>query len=318
MTATDIRILDADAVAEALTYPDLIDALDTAFRGGFTVPVRAHHNLPTASGRDATLLVMPAWSDSGYLGLKTVIVAPDNAERGLPAVQATYQLFDRATGRSLALLDGPTITARRTASASALAARYLAAPGATKLLMVGTGVLARHLPAAHAAVRPITEIKVWGRTMAKAEETAADIRAQGLNVTATDDLKAAVDWADIVSSATLSETPLIEGAWLHPGQHVDLVGAFRPDMREADDVALTRSRVFCDTRAGAMVEAGDLAGPLARGVLREEDIEADLFDLAQGHVPVGRADGDITLFKSTGTAIEDLAAAILAYTRTVG
>lgn len=312
---TDIHMLDADAVAAALDYPALVDALAGAFRGGVTVPVRAHHNLPNEAGRDGTLLVMPAWSEDGFLGLKTVIVSPDNAAKGLPAVQATYQLFDRATGQPLALLDGPTITARRTASASALAARSLAPTGATKMLMVGTGVLARHLPPAHAAVRNIETVKVWGRHLSRAETTAADLCALGLNADATDDLEAAVGWADIVSSATLSETPLINGAWLRPGQHIDLVGAFRPDMREADDDVLRRARVFCDTRAGAMVEAGDLAGPLARGVIAETDIEADLFDLAQRAAPIDRAPDDITLFKSTGTAIEDLAAAVLAYRR---
>ncbi len=313
---TDIVTLNAAEVAAALDYPALIDALAAAFTGGVTVPVRAHHNLPVDDGRDGTLLLMPAWSDDGFLGLKTVIVAPDNAAEDLPAVQATYQLFDRRTGRPLALLDGPTITARRTAAASALAARYLAPPAASKHLMIGTGVLARHLPPAHAAVRPIAEVRVWGRTAEKAAACAADLVAQGLNASVADDLADAVAWADIVSAATLSETPLIQGAWLRPGQHVDLVGAFRPDMREADDAALTRARVFCDTRAGAMVEAGDLADPLARGVIAETDIEADLFDLAQGTFACARAADDITLFKSTGTAIEDLAAAALAFRRT--
>ncbi|MEX0693851.1 MAG: ornithine cyclodeaminase family protein [Rhodospirillales bacterium] len=222
-------------------------------------------------------------------------------------------MFRRDTGEPLALLDGPELTARRTACASALAARYLAPEGASKLLMIGTGVLAQHLPLAHAAVRPIAEVRVWGRNPANAEKIAVALRATGLAAAAVDDLEQNVAWADVVSAATLSKQPIIKGDWLRPGQHIDLVGAFRPDMREADDTALQRSRVYCDTRAGAMHEAGDLCDPLDRDVISEADVLADLFDLASGAYKPVRAADDITLFKSAGTAIEDLAAAMLAY-----
>ena len=259
------------------------------------------------------MLLMPAWSDDGYTGVKTVIVAPENASRSLPAVQATYQLFRRDTGEPLALMDGPELTARRTACASALAARYLAPESASKLLMIGTGVLAQHLPLAHAAGRPIREVRVWGRNPANAEKIAAALRAAGLAAATVEDLQQSIAWADIVSSATLTKQPIIKGEWLRPGQHIDLVGGFRPDMREADDAALKRSKVYCDTRGGAMKEAGDLCDPLSRGVIDETDVLADLFDLASGtHKPLRHSD-DITLFKSAGTAIEDLAAAMLAY-----
>lgn len=308
-------ILDGPAVEAALTYPDLIDAIDAAFRGGVTVPLRAHHSLPCASGNDGTLLLMPAWSDDGFVGVKTVIVAPDNRDIDLPAVQATYQLFDRKTGQPLASLDGPVLTARRTAAASALAARYLAPTDATKLLMVGTGALAMQLPFAHAAVRPIASVRVWGRRVDSARKTAAALSAQGLDASPAYDLQEAVQWADIVSAATLSREPLIMGEWLRPGQHVDLVGAFRPDMREADDAALLRAKIYCDTRDGATKESGDLSQPLAAGTIGQADVLGDLFDLAQGRIMVSRADDDITLFKSTGTAVEDLAAAMLAYRR---
>lgn len=312
-----MRLLDADALAHALPYPALIDAIEDAFRGGVTVPLRAHHTVPSPDGTDATLLLMPAWSDDGFIGVKTVIVAPDNAARSLPAVQASYQLFERATGQPLALLDGPALTARRTAAASALAARYLAPPDAGTLLMIGSGVLARQLPLAHAAVRPIRRVMVWARGADKAAATAADLRAAGLDAQPVDDLQLAVQGADIISSATLATRPIIQGAWLRAGQHLDLVGGFRPDMREADDDAVRRARLFCDTRAGAMVEAGDLADPLGRGVIAQTDIEADLFDLAKG-AGIQRAADDITLFKSAGTALEDLAGAMLAYRRRDG
>jgi ornithine cyclodeaminase len=311
-------LTDAAALARALPYDALVDAIDRAFAGGVTVPVRAHHDVSVDGGQNSTVLLMPAWSDEGFIGVKTVIVAPENAHRGLPAVQATYQLFDRDTGQPLALMDGPELTARRTACASALAARYLAPADASKLLMIGTGVLAQHLPLAHAAVRPIKEVQVWGRNPENAEKIAAALRAAGLAAEMTDDLSSAVSWADIVSAATLAKTPIIDGNWLRPGQHVDLVGAFRPDMREADDTVLKRARIFCDTRAGAMKEAGDLSDPLARGIIGDTDVLADLFDLATGAYTFDRTAGDITMFKSAGTAIEDLAAAMLAYAHEAG
>lgn len=308
-----MKLFSASALARSLPYAALIDAIDGAFKGGVTVPVRAHHNIPVADGQDSTMLLMPAWSDDGYTGVKTVIVAPENASRSLPTVQATYQLFRRDTGEPLALMDGPELTARRTACASALAARYLAPENASKLLMIGTGVLAQHLPLAHAAVRPIREVRVWGRNPANAEKIAAALRAAGLAAAAVENLEQNISWADIVSSATLAKQPIIKGEWLRSGQHIDLVGSFRPDMREADDVVLKRSKVYCDTRGGAMKEAGDLCDPLSRGIITEADVLADLFDLASGaHKPTRHPD-DITLFKSAGTAIEDLAAAMLAY-----
>jgi ornithine cyclodeaminase len=308
-------LVDAAKTAAALPYAALVDAIDAAFKGGCTVPVRAHHNVPVADGQDSTVLLMPAWSDDGFVSVKTVIVAPENAAKGLPAVQATVQLFDRDTGVPLALIDGPELTARRTAAASALAARYLAPEGAEKLLMIGTGVLAQHLPMAHASVRPIKQVKIWGRDPEKAAALAQTFTAQGLSAEPAGNLADAVAWADVISTATLSKTPILQGAWLRPGQHIDLVGAFRPDMREADDAVLGRARIFCDTRAGAMKEAGDLCDPLARGIITEADMEADLFDLAEGRVTMQRGADDITLFKSAGTAIEDLAAAMLAYRR---
>lgn len=308
-------LVDAAKTAAALPYAALVDAIDAAFKGGCTVPVRAHHNVPVADGQDSTVLLMPAWSDDGFVSVKTVIVAPENAAKGLPAVQATVQLFDRDTGVPLALIDGPELTARRTAAASALAARYLAPEGAEKLLMIGTGVLAQHLPMAHASVRPIKQVKIWGRDPEKAAALAQTFTAQGLSAEPAGNLADAVAWADVISTATLSKTPILQGAWLRPGQHIDLVGAFRPDMREADDAVLGRARIFCDTRAGAMKEAGDLCDPLARGIITDADVEADLFDLAEGRVTMQRGADDITLFKSAGTAIEDLAAAMLAYRR---
>jgi ornithine cyclodeaminase len=312
-----MRFIDAAEIDRALTFPALIDALREAFRGGTTVPVRHHHTIPRADGADATFLLMPAWHDDpqGFIGTKLVTIFPDNAARNRASVLGTYVLMEGATGEVVALLDGVALTLWRTAAASALAATYLARPDATRMVMIGAGALAPRLIAAHVSVRPIREVLIWNRDGARAAALAAKLDRPGLSVRATDDLAAAVASADIVSSATLSPDPLIRGEWLHPGAHVDLVGAFTPQMREADDTAIARARVHVDTRGGATREAGDIVQPLASGVLTQDAIRGDLFDLAAGRAPGRQAADEITLFKSVGTAIEDLVAAALVHRR---
>jgi alanine dehydrogenase len=210
------------------------------------------------------------------------------------------------------MLDGNELTLRRTGAASALAAKYLARADAARLLMVGTGELAPHVILSHAEVRSIKEVRIWGRRAERAREVADAVKGHGFAVSVCDDLQSGVAWADIISCATLSQTPLIEGRWLRPGQHLDLIGAFRPNMREADDTAMQRAALYVDTRAGALVEAGEFVQTLAAGVIQPADIKGELSDLVRGLAP-GRADPEaITLFKSVGTAIEDLAAAELA------
>jgi alanine dehydrogenase len=316
-----MRILSADDVDRALDDAALIDRLEATFRAGAEVPLRHHHRLPTG-----TLLLMPAWS-SRHVGIKLVTVFPDNAKRSLPSVFGQYVLVDGATGQPQALLDGTMLTKRRTACASGLAARYLAPHDASRLLMIGTGALAPHLVRVHSKVRPIREIAIWGRRQSEAEALAERLGAslpvaigRPVTVRAVADRKTAVADADIVSCATLSKEPLVEGDWLHEGQHIDLVGAYTPEMRESDDRAVWRARVYVDTRQGALKEAGDIVQPLANGTIDEDDVIADLFDLAGGR-QTGRLAGDtttITLFKSVGTALEDLAAAELAVARAPG
>lgn len=309
-----MRVVTAADIARVLTDDDLIVALAEAFRADVTVPARHHHTV-ARPGADATLLLMPAWNGSGerFLGCKIVTVFPDNAAAGLPSVQGSYLLMSGTTGEALAVLDGRELTARRTAAASALAASYLAREDATHLVMVGAGALAPHLVRAHAAVRPIARVTLWNRTRARAVATAFALNAAGIEASIADDLEPAVRDADIVSCATLATEPLIRGAWLKPGAHLDLVGGFTPKMREADDAAVRRARLFVDTRAGATREAGDIVVPLRRRLIAKADIEADLFDLCRGTVKFRRRKKDVTLFKSVGTAIEDLAAAMLVW-----
>jgi ornithine cyclodeaminase len=311
-----MRFVSADEIDAALTWPTLIEALRAAFCGDVVTPTRHHHRIARPDG-DATLLLMPAWQAGagGYAGVKIVSVFPGNAARGRPSVIGTYLLLDGDSGEPLAALDGQALTVWRTAAASALAASYLAATDARRMVMVGAGALAPRLIAAHASVRPIEAVAIWNRNADRAASLAANLARPGLRVTATDDLGAAIAAAEIVSAATMSRGPLIRGDWLRPGTHLDLVGAYNPAMREADDTAIARATVYVDTRAGALAEAGDIVQAIASGALDEGGIAGDLFDLCRGAAPRRRSADEITLFKSVGTAIEDLAAAVLVYER---
>ena len=313
-----MRVIGGDEIHLLLDFPSLIDALRAMFQGGCEVPLRHHHRIAAraAEGTPGTLLIMPAWQAGRSLGIKIVTVFPDNAHLpanglgALPSVHGTYLLLDAATGMPVALLDGTALTLRRTAAASALAADFLARPDSAVHLMVGTGALAPHLVAAHRAVRPIRETRIWGRDPKKAAALAARLAHSGIAAAPVSGLEEAVAAADIITCATLAKEPLIHGAWLRPGTHLDLVGGYTPDMREADDEAIARSRVFIDTDA-ALREAGDIVQPLRSGHLARERIVGDLFDLVRGICPGRRDPAEITLFKSVGSALEDLAAAEL-------
>lgn len=310
-----MRTISAEDLRATLDYADLVERIRAFFKEPVTVPVRHHHTIAMADDPDATLLLMPAWSEGTALGVKIATVFPGNGERGLPAVMASYILLDGATGEPVAMIDGPELTARRTAAASALASSYLSRTDSASLLMVGTGVMAPHLIRAHRSQRPIERVLIWGRTPVKAEALAERMRAEGVEAEVVGQLETATPTADIISCATLSRTPLVHGAWLVPGQHVDLVGAFTPEMRETDDAAVARARVYVDTRDGALEEGGDIVQAMASGAIAREDVNGDLFDLTRGRVRGRTGAEEITLFKSTGTALEDLAAATLAYER---
>lgn len=312
--------ISAGEVDRALTFPGLVETLRIAFREGAVQPVRHHHTIERPTGAASTLLLMPAWTDfnaahgsGGHIGVKIVTVSPDNNKIQKPAVMGLYLLLDGVTGEPQALIDGPRLTQWRTACASALAASYLAREDASKLLVVGAGALSPFLARAHSVVRPIRQIKIWNRTQANAEKVAAELRAEGFPAETAGDLDAALGEADIVSTATISTTPLVKGAMLKPGAHVDLVGGFTPMMRESDDEAIRRARVYVDTRAGATKEAGDIVQPLASGVLSKDAIVADLHELARGEKKGRESADEITLFKSVGAALEDLAAGIAVY-----
>ena len=307
-----LLVLNAKEVAAALPYDQLINALAAAFAGDCEVPLRAHHEIPVPDGNSGKLLLMPAWRSGRSIGVKIVTVFPDNAEQGIPAVFGSYILMSAETGVPVAFLDGTEVTLRRTAAASALASTYLSRSDSTRLLMVGTGNLAPHLIAAHATTRPITDICIWGRREEAATMLADSLAGSSYSVSVSTDLEQAISKADIVTCATLSMDPLIMGAWLRAGQHLDLVGAFSPQMREADSEAVVRADVYVDTRGGAFSEAGEIVQTIAEGSITESDICGELRDLVTGSSPGRTSDESITLFKSVGTALEDLAAAELA------
>jgi ornithine cyclodeaminase len=279
------------------------------------VPDRHHHEV--GHGADhATHLLMPAWTADapagGFIGCKVVNVFPGNGAKGMPAIHGTYLLMSGETGAPLAALDGTALTVWRTAAASALAGRYLVRKTASRMLMVGAGALAPFFIRAHAAEHRLTDIAIWNHRPEKAVALAASLAAQGWPVRATTDLETEARAADVISCATLSKSPLIRGDWLKPGSHLDLAGAYNMMTRECDDAAIARARVFIDTKAG-LTEGGDVAQAIKAGAITADHVQGTLFDLCQGKVAGRTGDADITLFKSIGTAIEDLAAAMLVW-----
>lgn len=297
---------NADAVTAATPWDRLIPALRTAFTSPHSAPDRHIHKLAVPGTDTATALLMPAWITGEVYGVKLANVFPGNGARGMPSIHSLYVLFDGGTGELLATMDGGAITTRRTAATSALASSYLSRPDSRSLLVIGAGRMAPLLVDAHRAVRPIADVAVWARKPEQATKLAAHTGASAVT-----DLDAAIAHADIVSSATLSHSPLIRGELLRPGTHIDLVGAYAPEMRETDSEAIARATVFIDTLGGSQAEAGDLIQAAAEGRFAWSEVAADIADLSAGRHQGRVRNDEITLFKSVGAAIEDLAAARL-------
>ena len=306
-----MKVYDKKNVASSLQYEILIEALRKAFSSKITAPERVQHSIQNKNGSDATLLLMPAWKIGEHIGIKIVSVFPENATQDMSAVHANYFLMNANNGKPIAVMDGTELTLRRTACASALAADYLVNKEADTLLMIGTGSLAPHMIKAHCVVRDYSRILIWGRNEEKAERLAHSLDIKDKEIMARNDLKEALDDADTISCATLSHKPLIMGDWIKPGQHMDLVGAFTPDMAEADSKAITMSKIVVDTYEGALLESGELINALKEGHIKKKHILSDLRELVMREKDIRNDSNDITLFKSVGTALEDLAAAQL-------
>ena len=309
--------IDFDAVHRLIGVRDLIEPLRQAFASNARSPDRVHYDVGPP-GQPRTLLLMPSWQSNGPIGVKIATVFPDNARHGLPSVNAAYLLISGQNGKPQAWIDGRALTLLRTAAVSALAADLLAPANPEILLMVGTGALSPYLIEGHRAVRDYRSILVWGRDPQKAAAVARELGTRGWPVSVAADLEAAARAADVITCATLSEHPLIRGAWLKPHCHLNLMGSFRPGMREADDACLFDAHIVVDTFA-ALQESGDLAGPLARGIIQASqvvllnDLAAQKDAATRAAVPASTAtpaaSGGKTVFKSVGVAHADLAAA---------
>lgn len=307
-----MQILDQAQTERFLPFDRLLNAIESMFIEGCNVPLRHNHPIENVGQTSGTLLLMPAWQAGKRLGLKTVSIFPDNSKQGLPGLHSTYTLFDATTGKPLAALDGDVITSRRTAAASALAARWLSRPDSQTLLVVGAGRVASLLADAYRAVRPIRNVLVWDRHTDNALALVEQLNRKGFKADHAPELESAARQADIITCATLATAPLIHGEWLQAGVHLDLIGSFTPTMRESDDVCFTRATVFVDTQEAPM-KSGDILEPIKSGHFDTANIAATLEDLCQGRHPGRRTTDEITLFKAVGTALEDLAAATLAY-----
>ncbi len=303
-----------DTLVDALSYGALIAELRIAFTKTYNFPKRHHHQYPNPKeGPESTLLLMPAWDDGHHLGVKVVNVSPNNSKYQIPTIQGIYLLFDVQTGTLKAQMDAKVLTNKRTAAASALASSFLSREDSKTMLMIGTGALSTELIRAHATVRPLEQVYVWGRSMDKAQLIADQLANEAFDIRPIQHISDQISAVDIVSCATLSATPLVLGKDLAPGQHYDLVGAYKPDMREADDAFIQAVSIYVDTYEGASTETGDLAIPLREQLITMDDLQSDLFSLCQ-QKKSGRTDSNqITCFKSVGHALEDLAAASLVY-----
>lgn len=302
--------VSAEQIELIWQYKDFIPQLRKAFQSDFVVPQRHHYDYENGEGDNkSTLLLMPAWSKEEYVGVKLVTVSPYNGKFNLPSIQGIYTLINAKNGLVKAQIDAKRLTVKRTAATSALASSYLSRENSKTLLMVGTGALCPELIRAHCDVRPIEKVLIWGRSFEKAQKRAKELEHTQLEVSAVESLEEAISIADIISVATLSPAPLIKGKWLKSGQHLDLVGSYRPDMREADDSCLKRSSVYIDSES-ALKESGDLAIPFDDGVITKKDIRSDLFEMTSTTESTRNSDDEITLFKSVGHALEDLSAAI--------
>lgn len=311
----DIALIDDNFINQNTFFTTLINEIKNGFATStIEVPMRHHHDFrnPT-EGIDSTLLLMPAWNPGKEAGIKIVTISPNNGKFNLPSIQGTYIYLDAHKGKVKAILAAKALTAKRTAATSALASSYLSKKDSNSLLMIGTGALSKNLILAHSSVRPIKEVYVWGRNFEKSQAICNELINENFSIKAISTIEEIISEVDIVSCATLSKTPLVFGNYLKEGQHIDLVGAYKKDMREADDEAIKKSNVFLDTYQGGLKESGDIVIPLQNGIISENDIKADLFELCSGKKK-GRVNREeITFFKSVGHALEDLAAASYYY-----
>lgn len=253
---------------------------------------------------DDTLLSRAAWIDGLGVAVKSATIVPGNVPQGMPMIHGGVMVFDDTHGQLEALIDFHLVTKWKTAGDSLLGAQMLARRDSREVLIMGAGTVARNLVAAYSSVFEGTRFKVWNRTASNAEAMARQLENDH-DISPVDDLAKAVEAADVVCGSTMSTDPILKGDWLRPGQHIDLIGAYRPDMREADDEVLRRARIFVDSRETTLSHIGELKIPVEQGVIGESDVQGDLYDIVAGTAGRG-SDDEITLFKNGGGAHLDL------------
>ncbi len=308
---SDPLILDGATIDTLLNTKDLVSAIHEGFTHGASAPQRLHYELD-GENSNRFLLLMPAWNTE-IVATKIVTVYPQQ----VPSIAAQYLIFDARSGLLRAIMDGTALTPWRTAAVSALASSFLSRPDSRSLLLLGTGAVARCLVRAHSWVRTFDNIFVWGRDASRLQAFIDDARSDGYPCESVRDYRDVVPAVDIVSCATAAIDPLILGADIRAGTHVDLVGAFRPTMREADSDLIQIASKYADTIGGAIKEGGDYAIPIAEGLMTEDDIAGDLVGLASGRTMSRRREDEVTVFKSVGTAVADLSAGAFALHRNI-
>jgi ornithine cyclodeaminase len=311
--------LDWDKVHQFANFKVLAEEILQMFANGCECLDRLTLAQPTKDGTSADCLIQPGWMPGKAFGVKIANVFYDNSARGLPTVMGSYVLFDGNTGAPLAYIDGLSETFVKTAANSAAASKTLSRPESQTLLMIGAGKLAPYLIKAHAAVRPIRTVLIANRTRSSAETLAKSLKLENVEVNVVDDVANAAYDADIISCATYAASPVLRGEWIRQGCHVDLVGGYRPDQREADDEVIIRGgrQIFVDARQTTVDVAGDVIQPIESGALRREDV-VDMFEVVQSRKPGRRTEEDITVFKSGGGGHEDLAVALSLYRQAGG
>ena len=297
-----MKNITAQQIESFFSYQEFIPFLNNYLAKKINVPQRNHFDIG-----DNTLLLMPAWTDE-YCGVKIATVFPNNRKINKPSIHAVYTLFDAKTGEPLVQMDGKILTNKRTATASALASQYLSKKESQNLLMMGNGALCPELIKAHAAVRPIKNVKIWGRNLNNVKKVIAVNNWGELNVGISKNTEGDMEWADIVSCATSTVQPIVFGKYIKQGTHIDLVGSYKPNMREGDDGLIKKAKIYMDNIA-AKKECGDLFIPLKNKTISENNITGTLADLADEKINGRISQKEITLFKSVGFALEDLAAA---------
>jgi 1-pyrroline-2-carboxylate reductase [NAD(P)H] len=313
-----VKIISADEVHAALSYPALVDAMQEAFATEYRQPPRSVWLLNEAEANSDAFALLPAWNDK-VIAVKAFTYYPSNAPPW-PLLHSQILIFGRAHGEPLALVDGTTCTFWRTGGVSGLATRLLSREDSSTILLLGTGNLADYVLRANAAVRPLKKIMVWGNpdglpAVADAEVVVArmSVELPHIDSLVVTDLESACGEADVIVSATASPDILVRGAWLREGTHVDLIGNHHADKREADTEVITRGKVYVDSYANALKEAGEIIVPIAEGVFSKDDIVGELAEMCSAQVPLRTNDKEITVFKAIGQALTDLVAASMVY-----